>query len=93
MVAALMLLPSLQVSLLKRGADPGLRVPVCDRLVAADGRDRVQFQPDLGHRPVATLLLTCLVLVAAMGRTGPLDRVAALSIAAVVCIAASTPRP
>src|SRR5205823_1960140 len=37
---------------------------------------------------VATLLMTCLIFLA-MGWTGPSDRVTALSIAAIVCIAAS----
>ncbi|MBI1825311.1 MAG: oligopeptide transporter, OPT family [Planctomycetes bacterium] len=37
---------------------------------------------------VATLLMTCLIFLA-MGWTGPMDRVTALSIAAIVCIAAS----
>jgi uncharacterized oligopeptide transporter (OPT) family protein len=37
---------------------------------------------------VATLLLTCLIFLF-LGKTGPIDRVAALMIAAVVCIAAS----
>jgi putative OPT family oligopeptide transporter len=87
LVAALMLLPSLQVSFLSAVlilVFGFLFVTVSSRLTGEIGSS----SNPISGMTVATLLLTCLVFVA-LGRTGPLDRVAALSIAAVVCIAAS----
>lgn len=87
LVGALMLLPSLHVSLLSALlilVFGFLFVTVSSRLTGEIGSS----SNPISGMTVATLLLTCLVFVA-MGMTGPLDRVAALSIAAVVCIASS----
>ena len=63
------------------------RIFVCDGLIAADGRDRLvvesNFRDDRGHAA-----LTCLIF-AALGMRSPTEAVLALSVAAVVCIAAS----
>lgn len=87
LIAALMLLPSLHVSLLSALlilVFGFLFVTVSSRLTGEIGSS----SNPISGMTVATLLLTCLVFVA-LGRTGPIDRVAALSIAAVVCIASS----
>ncbi len=87
LVAALMLTPSLHVSLvaalliLMFGF---LFVTVSSRLTGEIGSS----SNPISGMTVATLLLTCLVFVA-LGWTSPTDRLAALSIAAVVCIASS----
>ncbi len=87
LVAALMFTPSLHVSLagalliLMFGF---LFVTVSSRLTGEIGSS----SNPISGMTVATLLLTCLIFVA-LGWTTPTDRLAALSIAAVVCIASS----
>jgi putative OPT family oligopeptide transporter len=87
LVLALMLLPSLHVSL--SGAllillFGFLFVTVSSRLTGEIGSS----SNPISGMTVATLLLTCLIFLA-LGWTSLTDRVAALSIAAVVCIASS----
>ncbi len=87
LVAALMFTPSLHVSLV--GAllilvFGFLFVTVSSRLTGEIGSS----SNPISGMTVATLLLTCLIFVA-LGWTAPTDRLAALSIAAVVCIASS----
>ena len=87
LVAALMLLPALHVSFL--GAIlivlfGFLFVTVSSRLTGEIGSS----SNPISGMTVATLLLTCLLFLL-LGKTSPIDRVSALSIAAVVCIASS----
>lgn len=87
LVGALMLLPSLHVSFLSALlilVFGFLFVTVSSRLTGEIGSS----SNPISGMTVATLLLTCLIFVA-MGWTSVTDRVAALSIAAVVCIASS----
>jgi uncharacterized oligopeptide transporter (OPT) family protein len=87
LVAALMLLPSLHVSFVAALlilAFGFLFVTVSSRLTGEIGSS----SNPISGMTVATLLLTCLIFVA-LGWTSPIDRIAALSIAAVVCIASS----
>lgn len=87
LVAALMFMPSLHLSLV--GAMlilvfGFLFVTVSSRLTGEIGSS----SNPISGMTVATLLLTCLIFVA-LGWTTPTDRLTALSIAAVVCIASS----
>ncbi len=87
LVAGLMFFPALHVSL--TGAlliivFGFLFVTVSSRLTGEIGSS----SNPISGMTVATLLLTCLIFLA-FGWTSPHDRVAALSIAAVVCIASS----
>lgn len=87
LLAALMLVPALKVNLV--GAllillFGFLFVTVSSRLTGEIGSS----SNPISGMTVATLLLTCLVFLW-MGWTSPSDRVAALMIAAVVCIASS----
>jgi len=87
LVAGLMLLPALHVSFagaLMILAFGFLFVTVSSRLTGEIGSS----SNPISGMTVATLLLTCLIFLA-FGWTSPSDRVAALSIAAVVCIASS----
>lgn len=87
LVAALMFVPSLHVSLtaaLLIIVFGFLFVTVSSRLTGEIGSS----SNPISGMTVATLLLTCLVFLA-LGWTSIEDRVAALSIAAVVCIASS----
>ena len=87
LVVALMLLPALHVSFtaaLLILAFGFLFVTVSSRLTGEIGSS----SNPISGMTVATLLLTCLIFLA-FNWTSPTDRVAALSIAAVVCIASS----
>jgi len=87
LVAALMLLPSLHVTLwaaLLILVFGFLFATVSSRLTGEIGSS----SNPISGMTVATLLLTCLIFVA-FGWTSPMDRLTALSIAAVVCIASS----
>jgi putative OPT family oligopeptide transporter len=87
LIGALMLLPSLHVSFLSALlilVFGFLFVTVSSRLTGEIGSS----SNPISGMTVATLLLTCLIFFA-LGWTSPIDRVAALSIAAVVCIASS----
>ncbi len=87
LVLALSLVPSLHISLL--GAVlvvlfGFLFVTVSSRLTGEIGSS----SNPISGMTVATLLLTCLLYLA-LGMTSPTDRVAALMVAAIVCIASS----
>ncbi|MFA7330666.1 MAG: oligopeptide transporter, OPT family [Candidatus Delongbacteria bacterium] len=87
LVGALMLAPGLHVSAL--GAVlvvvfGFLFVTVSSRLTGEIGSS----SNPISGMTVATLLLTCLLYLA-LGLTSPLDRVAALMVAAIVCVASS----
>jgi putative OPT family oligopeptide transporter len=87
LVVAIVLAPSLRMNWMG-----GLLVVVCGFFFATvssrlTGEIGSSSNPISGMT-VATLLLTCLVFLL-LGWTTPVDRVAALSVAAVVCIAAS----
>lgn len=87
LIAALMFSPAVHVSFL--GAllilvFGFLFVTVSSRLTGTIGSS----SNPISGMTVATLLFTCLIFLA-LGMTSPMDRVAALSIAAVVCIASS----
>jgi len=87
LVAALMLVPALGVSLpaaLLILAFGFLFVTVSSRLTGEVG----STSNPISGMTVATLLLTCLLFLA-FGWTSPSDRLTALSIAAVVCVASS----
>jgi uncharacterized oligopeptide transporter (OPT) family protein len=87
LIAALMLVPALRVSLpaalliLLFGF---LFVTVSSRLTGEVG----STSNPISGMTVATLLATCLIFLA-LGWTTPADRVTALSVAAVVCVASS----
>jgi putative OPT family oligopeptide transporter len=87
LVAALMVVPALGVSLpaaLLILAFGFLFVTVSSRLTGEVG----STSNPISGMTVATLLLTCLLFLA-FGWTSPADRLTALSIAAVVCVASS----
>jgi putative OPT family oligopeptide transporter len=87
LVAGLMLFPSLRVSLpaaLLILVFGFLFVTVSSRLTGEVG----STSNPISGMTVATLLLTCLLFLA-FGWTSPADRLTALSIAAVVCVASS----
>ena len=75
------------MNVLGRGADRAVRflfVTVSSRLTGEIGSS----SNPISGMTVATLLLTCLVFLS-MGKTNPADRLTAMTVAAVVCIAAS----
>ena len=88
LIVGIISVPSLHMNILGRAAHHRFRLSVRDCVVAADGRDRFVVQSDLGHdhRDPAVHVPD---LSSCIGWTGGGYYVTALSVGAIVCIAAS----